>query len=652
MRTPFLVSVLFTLNVIPVIAGTTLYVSKLGDNSEGATWATAFTTLQHALDAIPDDKGGHRIIVRPDTYMEAMLVPAQKGAKGAYNELIGDIEGHYGSGTSGWAVLDSGDPQKGFKSYDWWGPFRSTTKGWSKEHTDATFSAIGWDRWKIRCLYVTGGDAGLFWDMTNQVKPFSIVVEDSVGIGRAFGGGVANCLSRDKEPIVFRRCHFWALDWWGDTAAAYVRVENQHMPSHPDVYFKDCTLVSPQCALKGGNFGFHTYLRAKLERCKLVALNFSQPHGTPIDGAIQSVEHGKYFHVDLVDSTVMGYKVFGVRVNKETVNELKYTTKGNTLAYVQYQQDVPKGFHRLQQWPVEVFSAIAPPEPVTQSGLLHNRELVRRDMCEMTGVIWKGRLCHMACVRPSSGGTKQDYYLELSDAETGEVKTRFAEGYGLANALVHDNTFYAFASRFEAGNWNDVTLFKSSDLKTWEQKRVIEQEKEHLFNSTVCVGPDGFVMAYESNDPTYPAFTTKFARSVDLEHWTKCPNATFGTDRYTACPSIHYTHGYYYVLYLERRSPRHFFETYITRSKDLKHWERSSANPVLRPRGLDEGINASDPELVEFQGKTYVYYAVGDQLTWMNLKRGAYPGSLDDFLESWYQQPGIPDRGTVTAAQQ
>ena len=25
-------------------------------------------------------------------------------------------------------------------------------------------------RWKIRNMYVTGGDAGLFWDMTNQVK--------------------------------------------------------------------------------------------------------------------------------------------------------------------------------------------------------------------------------------------------------------------------------------------------------------------------------------------------------------------------------------------------------------------------------------------------------------------------------------------------
>jgi hypothetical protein len=62
---------------------------------------------------------------------------------------------------------------------------------------------------------------------------------------------------------------------------------------------------------------------------------------------------------------------------------------------------------------------------------------------------------------------------------------------------------------------------------------------------------------------------------------------------------------------------------------------------------MDDGINASDPEVVEFGGKTYVYYAVGDQLTWMNIKRGVYPGSLKRFCEQWYEQPGIKDHGTL-----
>ena len=72
--------------------GATLYVSKLGDDSDGLSWGTAFTTIQAALDAVPDDEGGHRVIVRPDTYVEANLYPAHRGAAGAYNALIGDFE--------------------------------------------------------------------------------------------------------------------------------------------------------------------------------------------------------------------------------------------------------------------------------------------------------------------------------------------------------------------------------------------------------------------------------------------------------------------------------------------------------------------------------------------------------------------------------
>jgi hypothetical protein len=62
---------------------------------------------------------------------------------------------------------------------------------------------------------------------------------------------------------------------------------------------------------------------------------------------------------------------------------------------------------------------------------------------------------------------------------------------------------------------------------------------------------------------------------------------------------------------------------------------------------IDDGINASDPEVVEFGDKTYVYYSLGDQLTWMNTKRGVYHGSLAQFFEQWYEQPGIEDHGTI-----
>ncbi|OGV71679.1 MAG: hypothetical protein A3K19_20580 [Lentisphaerae bacterium RIFOXYB12_FULL_65_16] len=625
------------------------YVSKLGANSNGSSWQSAFHTIQQALLAVPDDRGGHRVIVRPDTYVEANLYPSHRGAAGAYNELVGDFDGRLGSGTSGWVVIDSGDPKAGFKSYDWWGTIRSYSKGWSPAHTGEQFSSIIWDRWAFRRLYATGGDAGIFFDGTDKVEPFSVLVEDCMSIGRAFGGGVASVLSRTGEPITFRRCHLWALDWWGDTAGAYVRVENPAMPDRPDILFEDCTMVGPQCSLKGGNYGFKTSMWIRAKNCRLVTLNFSQPHGTPTDGIVQSVQEGKYMKAEFEDCTLMGYKVFGVKVEKGTESQIQYITKGACLAYVQFQQEVPKGFHRLGHWPVDVFQALLPPAPPRRATVLQNKEMVRRNMCELAPIVWQNRLCHVECVRPPTGGAVKDYYLRLVEAGTGQELARFAEGYSLASALVHAGTLYAFAARFENNDWNDVTAFKSADLKNWASKVVVQQEREHLFNTSVCRGPDGFVMAYESNDPQYPPFTIKFAVSKDLENWTKLPGAVFGTNRYAACPCLRYVDGYYYMMYLEHRSPLHVFETYIVRSNDLKRWWLSAANPVLAVDGLDEGINASDPEIVEVDGKTYVYFSVGDQLTWMNVKRAAYTGPMREFFAHWFATPGIEDVGTAAA---
>ena len=139
-NTPVILALVATLVTGPANAAETrktFYVSKLGDNSDGHTWATAFSTIQKALLALPDASGGCRIVIRPDTYVEANLYPAFQGAPGAYNTLEGDFDGRLGSGTSGWVVIDSGNPAKGFKSYDWWstdprdqqglvaGPYRS-----------------------------------------------------------------------------------------------------------------------------------------------------------------------------------------------------------------------------------------------------------------------------------------------------------------------------------------------------------------------------------------------------------------------------------------------------------------------------------------------------------------------------------------------
>jgi alpha-L-fucosidase len=261
------------------------------------------------------------------------------------------------------------------------------------------------------------------------------------------------------------------------------------------------------------------------------------------------------------------------------------------------------------------------------------------DVCEVGPLVCNRRLLLMECMRPASGGTPQDYYIIIRDVERGQIVARFGEGHSLASAIVHNGEVYVFASRWADNTWNDVTLFRSRDLQHWEQQVVLTQEPtEHLFNTSVCATDDGFVMAYESDDPQYVPFTIKFARSPDLINWTKIPGAILGPDRYAACPCLRYLEGAYYVLYLEHRTPAWWFETFMTRSTDLRNWEPSPRNPILAPEE-GEDINTSDPDLAEFQGKVYLYYCIGDQRTYAKIKRAVFPGTLKEFFEWCYRAP-------------
>jgi hypothetical protein len=342
--------------------GTTIYVSKSGDNSDGSSWGKAFHSIQAALSAIPDDKGGHIIIIRPDTYVEANLSTAYKGARGSYNLLIGDSDGRLGSGTTGQIIIDAGDPQNGFKSYDWWGTIRATSKGWRPEYTEQTFSSICWDRWILRNLYTSGGDAGFFWDLTDKSgEGFTVILEDCVGIGRAFGGGICYPVVRPDEPSIFRRCYFLGLDWIGDTGAVLVGGWEVKMPSYPHLILKDCTLVHPDNALAMSYAS--KCARVSVVGCRLIVLNFTQQEmGGKSTGIICTQGHQKEgkLHVDLEDSKLAGFSVFTSGEDGKAVN---YTIKGKVQAYVQFKQPVPEGIERINLWPAELFNEIAIPKP-------------------------------------------------------------------------------------------------------------------------------------------------------------------------------------------------------------------------------------------------------------------------------------------------
>ena len=143
-------------------------------------------------------------------------------------------------------------------------------------------------------------------------------------------------------------------------------------------------------------------------------------------------------------------------------------------------------------------------------------------------------------------------------------------------------------------------------------------------------------MAYESDMPVQ--FCFKFARSKDLSKWEKIPGLVYTGEKheYSACPMVRYLKPYYYVIYLHAPQKGHNgWISYISRTKDLENWELSPFNPILEATS-GEGRNNSDVDVLEYEGRTYVYYATGDQETWGTVRVAMYDGPEKAFFDGYF----------------
>ncbi len=267
---------------------------------------------------------------------------------------------------------------------------------------------------------------------------------------------------------------------------------------------------------------------------------------------------------------------------------------------------------------------------------------VGRTPMENTPVMFQSRLLLVANNRPGGADAKgKDAYLYIDDLQTGKEVARFGQGHSFVSAFVNENDLNVFALEFtdfgRVMNSTGIDRLVSSDLKTWKtQKVILPHGEEHLFNSSVCRDEKGYVMAYESDKPVQ--FCFKFARSADLSEWEKIPGLVFTGEKheYSACPFIRYFKPYYYVIYLHAPTEGHNgWISYMARSKDLADWELSPYNPILEAEA-GEGKNNSDVDILEYEGKTYLYYATGDQETWGTVRVALFSGTEKVFFESHF----------------
>jgi hypothetical protein len=273
---------------------------------------------------------------------------------------------------------------------------------------------------------------------------------------------------------------------------------------------------------------------------------------------------------------------------------------------------------------------------------------------ENTPVVFRGRPVMVANWRSTRADDQDQAYLFIQDLVTGEELAHFGKGFSFVSGIVNGDELNVFATENTNTEWTkDVFRFWSTDLQTWQQAKVVtRQGHEHLFNTSVCRDDRGFVMAYESNKPVQWSF--RFARSQDLATWEPVEGIQFSdTAQQTACanPTIRYFSPYYYVIYggwrwkgpgarYEYLLPETRYTTFVARSRDLAHWEISpTRGPMLDPVE-GEGINNTDADLFEWEGRTYIYYATGDQATWGTIRVAMYDGPMERMLAAYFP-PGV-----------
>ncbi len=291
-----------------------------------------------------------------------------------------------------------------------------------------------------------------------------------------------------------------------------------------------------------------------------------------------------------------------------------------------------------------------------KSPWVNKRVLAVSGVCETTPFAFRNHLYKVENFKAaeSAGAPLNQLFHEdgcrIVDAETGRVIATPMTNCYFVTATCHEDQVYLIGGDYEYDRpWWHIRRFimsRSGDLVNWSEPQVVfETEGESLFNNAIVHNGSEFIMLYESDDPAYPKFTFKFAKSDNLIDWRRI-DGIYGENKYVGGPAMYYIAPYYYVLYVDDIGNR--WQTRLTRSTDLRHWQETAddriflepdyghyTNPEQFP-GVTE-INASDVELIERDGKVLVYWNGGDQYTCGDHKTAEYPGTLKQLMEYFYR---------------
>ncbi len=292
---------------------------------------------------------------------------------------------------------------------------------------------------------------------------------------------------------------------------------------------------------------------------------------------------------------------------------------------------------------------------------------VKIGFVETTPVVFNERLLRFEWVRSKkwksgSSDHREMGYYHFVDMETEqETGAPFAHGNAFGCCYAENGVMYAHGVGGNGAPCNYIDVFWSRDLINWQTQRALTlPEGYRIYNTSVCKDSDGYLMVIEVDGPREivgEPFTIVFAKSHDLLNWELMPmdKYAFYKESYSACPSVRYIDGMYYIVYLEAL-PFYSFAPYVVRTRDFVEFEVGFNGPFMMFDENDKKIiypenftpeeleyintcidtNNSDVDFCEWCGKTVITYSWGNQLGCEFLALAEYNGTLEELLKSYF----------------
>lgn len=287
------------------------------------------------------------------------------------------------------------------------------------------------------------------------------------------------------------------------------------------------------------------------------------------------------------------------------------------------------GSGKEQQKSVALWDGVPTTAPwIVKSGTILNTH------GETTPVIFGGALLYISCDRNAAGIGSNVNVFDKNAVIITSIPARMA----FCSALVTpDGVLHVFGSTLDS-----IVEIQTANLISWTAPSVMIAAPKgvQFFNTSVTPDSTGYVMAYEVCSSSIPCYSFRIAYSSNLKTWGDI-GILFDGIHYAECPTIRYSNGYYYVVFLGAYA-NGVYSSKVVRSADLFSWEIATQDFISPLDGGDFGNNASDVDLVDLGGTVLIVYENNSQVSNLpgtGTRLATFTGTMDGlFTKFTYQK--------------